>query len=115
MPATPQTGFQPARAALLFCVVVLGSFPPLSSAQTNNLSANDELNWAKEREFWSFRQPVAQIRPTVKNRSWPAQPLDYFILARIEKKALAPSPEADKRTLLRRATFDLAGLPPTPD
>ena len=51
----------------------------------------------------------------MKNKSWPNQPLDYFVLARLEQTNLSPSPEADPRTLVRRATFDLTGLPPTPE
>jgi hypothetical protein len=73
------------------------------------------IDWAKEQQFWSFRAPVAQARPGVAAKSWPRQPLDFFILARLEAKALAPSPEADRRTLIRRATYDLTGLPPQPD
>src|SRR5438128_967861 len=53
--------------------------------------------------------------PGVKNKRWPRQRLDYFILARLEEKQLSPSIEPGKRTLIRRATFDLTGLPPTPE
>ncbi len=73
------------------------------------------VDWTKEQRFWSFQQPKAQARPTVKNKVWPRQPFDYFILNRLERKGLTPSPEADKRTLIRRVTFDLTGLPPTPE
>jgi hypothetical protein len=68
----------------------------------------------KQRSFWSF-QPVKQVViPTVRNREWPQTNVDRFILAALEARGLAPSTPADKRTLLRRATFDLTGLPPTP-
>lgn len=69
---------------------------------------------AHDREFWSFRPPAASPLPVVQNCAWPQQPLDYFILASQEAHGLHPSAPADKRTLLRRATFDLIGLPPTP-
>ena len=61
-------------------------------------------------------QPVKKVAPPdVKNTSWPRQPLDRFILDKLEDKGLSPSPPADKRTLIRRAYFDLIGLPPKPE
>jgi len=69
---------------------------------------------AKWQGHWSFIPPVRPNPPTVKNGAWPRGALDAFVLARLEAEGLAPSPEADKTTLLRRATFDLTGLPPTP-
>jgi hypothetical protein len=77
--------------------------------------AEDSIDWAREREFWSFRPPVAQAPPEVRATRWPKQRIDYFILARLEQRGLAPSTETDRRTLIRRATFDLTGLPPTPE
>ena len=53
--------------------------------------------------------------PAVKDAAWPKSPLDHFILAKLELNGLGPAAAADKRTLIRRATFDLTGLPPTPD
>lgn len=65
------------------------------------------------REHWAY-QPVRQpATPAVKNGGWVSTPIDSFILARLEAQGLTPSPVADKRTLLRRITFDLTGLPPT--
>jgi mono/diheme cytochrome c family protein len=67
-----------------------------------------------QRRFWAF-QPVAKVQlPTVKNGDRPHTPIDRFILAGLEAKGMAPARQADKRTLLRRATFDLTGLPPAP-
>jgi hypothetical protein len=77
--------------------------------------ADDSIDWARAREFWSFRPPVAQARPAVRAVRWPRQRIDYFILARLEQRGIAPSAEADRRALIRRATFDLTGLPPTPE
>jgi mono/diheme cytochrome c family protein len=69
----------------------------------------------KQRQFWSF-QPVKSIAiPAVRDTAWPNSAVDRFIMAKLEAKQLAPAAPADKRTLLRRATFDLIGLPPTPD
>jgi len=96
-------------------VIAVLAMPILALAEDRKTSEEDQINWAKERQFWSFRAPVPQARPEVKNKRWPSQRLDYFVLARMEQKSLSPSPEADKRTLIRRATFDLTGLPPTPE
>jgi hypothetical protein len=74
--------------------------------------AGDDINWEKEREFWSFQTPKAPIRPVVNNQRWPRQELDYFVLARLEERRLSPALEADRRALLRRASYDLTGLPP---
>ena len=57
--------------------------------------------------------PARPPLPNVKNKTWPKNPIDYFVLARLEKEGLQPSPEADRATLLRRVSFDLTGLPPT--
>jgi hypothetical protein len=69
----------------------------------------------EQRRFWSF-QPVRKAPlPEVKNRARVKSPIDAFILAKLEAAGLAPAPPADKRTLIRRATLDLHGLPPTPE
>ncbi len=66
--------------------------------------------WA---DHWSFVLPKRVPLPKTTNRQWPRNAIDQFILARLESENLEPSPEADERTLLRRASFDLVGLPPT--
>jgi hypothetical protein len=63
---------------------------------------------------WAFVAPERPELPRVRNRRWERNPIDRFILARLERERLRPSPEADKATLLRRVTLDLTGLPPTP-
>jgi hypothetical protein len=62
---------------------------------------------------WAFKAPMRPAVPAVSNVGWPRNPIDDFILARLEKEHLRPSPEADKVTLLRRLSLDLIGLPPT--
>jgi len=69
---------------------------------------------AKWEIHWAFQSPKRPELPKVNNAAWPRNPIDYFILARLEREGLKPSPEADKVTLLRRVTLDLTGLPPTP-
>jgi hypothetical protein len=73
------------------------------------------IDWSTARNHWSFRVPAAHALPAVKRKDWPRQPVDHFILARLEQAGLTPSPEADSRTLIRRLTVDLTGLPPTPE
>jgi hypothetical protein len=70
---------------------------------------------AKYQKHWSLMPPVKIEPPAVKNQTWLRNAIDRFILARLEKEGIAPSPEADRRTLLRRLSFDLTGLPPTPE
>ncbi len=70
---------------------------------------------AKYQKHWAF-EPIAPVLvPSVKNKDWPRNELDRFILARLEEEGLRPSPEANKQTLIRRWSLDLTGLPPTPD
>ncbi len=65
---------------------------------------------------WAFRPVKAESRlPAVKDAAWVRTPVDAFILARLETAGLTPSPGADRRTLIRRLSFDLTGLPPTPE
>ena len=70
---------------------------------------------AQYEEHWSFVKPARSALPAVKQAGWVKNPIDNFVLAKLEKNGLAPEPEADPRTLLRRATLDLTGLPPTPE
>ncbi|WZO99405.1 PSD1 and planctomycete cytochrome C domain-containing protein [Isosphaeraceae bacterium EP7] len=65
-------------------------------------------------EHWSFTAPVARPLPAVKRADWPRNGVDAWILGRLEREGLAPSPEADRFALLRRLSLDLRGLPPTP-
>jgi hypothetical protein len=63
---------------------------------------------------WAFIAPTRPAVPAVKRREWPRNPIDHFVLARLEREGVAPSPEASGETLLRRASLDLTGLPPSP-
>src|SRR5437867_2102233 len=69
----------------------------------------------EDRQHWAFQRVSRPIPPKVKNDRWGRNPIDAFVLAQLEEMGLQSSPPADKITLLRRATFDLTGLPPTPD
>ena len=67
-----------------------------------------------QKRFWSFQPVTRPTPPAVKNAAWVRTPIDRFVLARLEARGLAPASASDKRNLIRRATFDLTGLPPTP-
>jgi hypothetical protein len=73
------------------------------------------LDWDEARRFWAFQPPVKYPHPAVHDPSWPKKDSDFFVLAELEKQGLHPVRPASKRELLRRATFDLIGLPPTPE
>jgi hypothetical protein len=64
---------------------------------------------------WSYVKPVRPALPEVAHKDWVRNGLDYFVVKRLEEEKLEPSPEADKNTLIRRASLDLTGLPPTPE
>src|SRR5205814_1304380 len=63
---------------------------------------------------WAWQPVRPQTPPAVKNTAWPHNPIDQFILAKLEEQNLSPAKPADRRTLIRRLYFDLIGLPPTP-
>jgi hypothetical protein len=67
------------------------------------------------KDWWSFKPVQNPLVPKVKNAAWSHNPVDHFVLEKLEQHGLQPAPVADKRTLIRRATFDLTGLPPTPE
>src|SRR5262245_43443377 len=66
-------------------------------------------------QHWAFKAPERSPLPQVNDHRWVQSPIDAFVLARLETEQIAPSPEADRRTLIRRLSLDLLGLPPTPD
>jgi hypothetical protein len=68
---------------------------------------------ARWQKHWSFLPPVRRPAPEVHDSNWAKNGIDRFVLARLEQEGLKPSPEADRRTLIRRVSFDLTGLPPT--
>lgn len=103
------TGF--CTSALL--LILLTHTTPRSSADAPPALQESAITPA-DRNHWSFRVPVRPTIPAVKNTAWPANPIDAFILAQLEAQGLEPAPPADPITLLRRLSFDLTGLPPTP-
>jgi hypothetical protein len=87
---------------------------PLAADQIALLRAwiADGAPWPRH---WAFGPPARPDLPAVSNTAWPRNPIDHFVLARLEREGLAPAPEADAVTLLRRLHLDLTGLPPAPE
>jgi cytochrome c553 len=85
---------------------------PLSSKEINTLK-----QWiaagAKWEKHWAFVPPQRHALPAVEDKAWTENPIDAFIVARLEQAGLEPAPQADRRTLVRRAYFNVTGLPPT--
>jgi hypothetical protein len=73
------------------------------------------IDFEAAKRLWSFQAPRAHGAPEVKDAAWPRKKIDSFLLARLEQSGLGPNPPADRRTWVRRASFDLIGLPPTPE
>ena len=93
--------------------------PPAASRKT--LSAGQRLlirKWIEQgaqwKQHWSFVAPVRPLPPAVQNLAWVRNPIDRFILAKLEASALRPTAEADRRALVRRVSLDTTGLPPSP-
>jgi hypothetical protein len=94
--------------------------PPETSGKTLKPSEIETLRaWVEQggeyKVHWAFVPPRRPALPAVGDPSWCANPIDFFVLARLEAEGLAPSPEADRTTLIRRLSLDLTGLPPTPE
>ena len=81
---------------------------------TNQINPSDSRAEA-QRTHWAYQPVTHNEPPAVSNTSWVRTPIDAFVLSKLEQQALAPSAPADRRTLIRRVTYDLTGLPPTLD
>src|ERR1041384_2069136 len=101
-------------AMLAACLGIVVGWQNGRGAESSS-SAESGIDWKREQQFWSFKPPVKPARPAGKSSRWPKEDLDFFVLSRLEGKNLAPTREASKQTLVRRVTFDLTGLPPTPE
>jgi len=87
--------------------------------QPPTVLATNTVAWAEtfavRKDWWSFKPVRKPVLPAVTNTAWSTHPVDRFLLAKIEASGLQPAAPADRRTLIRRVTFALTGLPPTPD
>ena len=88
-------------------------WPETSSKTSVDTKATFDIQ-ARKQAHWAWRPIQSPPIPQVKLAAWPRDPLDAFLLAQLEAKGLTPAPDAEKRALIRRASFDITGLPPTP-
>ncbi|MFN7875690.1 MAG: PSD1 and planctomycete cytochrome C domain-containing protein [Pirellula sp.] len=101
-----------AEIADLEAWVQRGAYDPRREAATQ---PSEKMSLEQARTFWSFQPLQAVTPPQDITDHWSRTPLDAFVHAELKKNELSPVADADRRTLIRRATFDLTGLPPTPD
>ncbi len=111
----PQGKLKPQEMADLTAWVKSGASWPNAKPVVTAGPGNGQLFTEEQRKFWAFQTPRLPKIPGVKNAAWVKNPIDAFILARLEAAGLKPSVPADRRTLIRRVNFDLTGLPPTPE
>ena len=92
--------------------------PPKSGRKLSGSQKEILKRWvdqgARWGKHWAFEPPRRPAPPTVHDPRWARNPIDRFVLARLEAEKMKPSPEADRATLIRRLSLDLTGLPPTP-
>jgi len=92
--------------------------PPGSGLSLTKNQIDLIVKWIEQgaewKTHWAYVPPKRPDAPAVSNPGWVRNPIDAFVLARLDQEGLKPAPEADRITLLRRVTFDLTGLPPTP-
>ena len=110
----PQEKLRDTEIAALSDWIRAGAFWP-ESAPKSTADTHLKVITPQQRAFWSLRPIAKPPLPTVKDKNWPKTAIDHFILARLEAQGLKPLPAADKRTWIRRVSFDLIGLPPTPE
>ena len=93
--------------------------PPDSNRQLSKEQKELLRRWvdegAKYQDHWAFVAPEKPEPPCVENETWPTNPIDHFVLAKLQELGVSPSPEASRETLIKRLSIDLIGLPPTPE
>jgi hypothetical protein len=94
--------------------VIMGAPDPRNASAKPEPPKSYGYDFVAARKQWAFTKPKEPTVPAVNNKHWPRNAIDNFILAKLEEKNLAPAAPADKRALIRRATYDLTGLPPSP-
>jgi len=104
-----------AEIQILTTWVERGAPYPAPAAPISAVVKKPGMSLEDGKRFWSLRPLLRSNPPAVKQRQWPARRIDAYLLAKLEAAGMQPAPRADRRTLIRRAAFDLTGLPPTPE
>ena len=107
----PKHPLAPAQIAALEQWVKAGAADP----RVGPVSGTSGVDMVAARKHWAFQPVRAAPPPDLEGKGWSEQALDRFVFDQLQKHGLQPNPQADRRTLIRRATFDLTGLPPTPE
>jgi cytochrome c553 len=111
----PSKKLADAEIAALKKWIAAGATWPASTSPSAEAAGEREFEVTrKQREWWAFQPVNDAAPPAVTNQRWTRNPIDEFIVAELEARGLSPAPDADRRTWLRRATFDVTGLPPSP-
>lgn len=111
----PKNKLPDAEIAVLEKWIRLGAPDPRVAAATESADGPTGMSIEEGRRFWSFRPVTDPPVPDVRHADRARNPIDAFLLAELERQGIEPAPPADRQTLIRRVTFDLTGLPPTPE
>ncbi len=111
----PKKKLSDAQVADLRRWIELGAPDPRDAPAGSFPKKQKGLTVAEGKDFWSFKLPQPQHPPSVKDKAWPRNEIDHFILAKLEEKGMSPAPDAAPEVLRRRLSFDLTGLPPGED
>ena len=110
----PDGKLSAAEIAVLERWIAAGAPAPAADPAANQSQAKRAVDIAAGKNHWAFRPVVAAAPPAVRDASWPRDDVDRFLLARLEQEGLRPTADAGRHAWLRRVSFDLTGLPPTP-
>ena len=111
----PKEKLSDTEIAVLTRWVRMGAPDPRKGSKADKPVARSTIDIARGRQFWAFKKPVSPKIPATSNNSWALGSIDRFILESLDNKKLKPAEDADRATLIRRITFDLTGLPPSPE